>query len=119
MYKKIEVSRLSAGSVYKMLAIGTLCSIVPFSTLMGLFALFGSDTLSWNDQPVTGISGLLAGPFIGAFIGGCLVALWGSACVLGLWIYSKFFRYRIAVDEVSTENFAGSQSGQTASLRRV
>lgn len=104
MYKKIDISRLSAGSVYKLLAIGSLCSIVPFCTLMGLFALFGYDTLSWNDQPVTGISGLLAGPFIGAFIGGCFVALWGSACVLGLWIYSKFFSYTIAVQEVQADS---------------
>ncbi len=40
MYKKIEISRLSAGSVYELLAIGSFCSIVPFCTLMGLFALF-------------------------------------------------------------------------------
>ena len=104
MYKKIEVSRLSAGSVYKLLAIGTLCSIVPFCTLMGVFALFGSHTLSWNDQPVTGISGLLAGPFIGAFVGGCFVALWGSAVVLGLWIYSKLFSYTITVREVQADS---------------
>lgn len=38
MYKKIDISRLSAGSVYKLLAIGSLCSIVPFCTLMGLHA---------------------------------------------------------------------------------
>lgn len=119
MYKKIEVWRLSVGSIYKLLAIGTLFSIVPFCTLMGLFSLFGSHTLFWNDQPVTGISGLLAGPFIGAFIGGCFVALWGSACVLGLWVCSKFFSYTIAVHEVDAESFAGSRSDQTASRRRV
>lgn len=103
MYKKIEISRLSAGSVYKLLAIGALCSFIPFCTLMGVFALFGSHTLSWNDQPVTGIPGLLAGPFIGAFIGGCGVALWGSICVLGLWAYSKFFSYTITVQEVHAD----------------
>ena len=104
MYRKIEVLRLSAGSIYKLLAIGTLCSIVPFCALMGVFSLFGSHTLSWNDQPVTGISGLLAGPFIGAFIGGCFVALWGSVCVLGLWVYSKFFSYTITVQEVQADS---------------
>jgi len=104
MYKKIEVSRLSAGSVYKLLAIGTLCSMVPFCTLMGVLALFGSHTLSWNDEPVTGMSGLLAGPFIGAFIGGCVAALWGSVCALGLWIYSRFFSYTIAVREAQVDS---------------
>ena len=104
MYKKIEVSRLSAGSVYKLLAIGTLCAMVPFCTLMGVLALFGSHTLAWNDEPVTGLSGLLAGPFIGAFIGGCAAALWGSVCVLGLWVYSRFFSYTITVREVQADS---------------
>lgn len=106
MFKRIEVWRLSAGSVYKLLSIGTFFSVVPFCTLMGLFALFGAGTLSWNDEPVTGISGLLAGPFIGAFISGLFVAIWGSGCVLGLWIYSRFFSITIAVQEVQ----AGSRS---------
>jgi hypothetical protein len=44
--QKVELLRLSAGSVYKLLAIATLCSIVPLCTLMGLFSLFGSHTLS-------------------------------------------------------------------------
>src|ERR1700743_3214231 len=99
MFKKIEVVRLSAGSVYKMFAIGTFSCVVPFCTVMGFFALFGANTLAWNSHPITGFSGLLAGPFIGAFIGGCFVALWGSACVLGLWIYTKFFSFTIAVLE--------------------
>jgi hypothetical protein len=110
MYKKIEISHLSAGSVYKLLAIGTLCSIVPFCTLMGVLALSGSHTLSWNDQPVTGISGLLAGPFIGAFIGGCFVALWGTVVVLGLWIYSKLFSYTIAVHEVPADSCSNAHN---------
>jgi hypothetical protein len=114
MYKKIEVLRLSVGSVYKLLAIGTLCSIVPFCTLMGVIALFGSHTLSWNDQPVTGISGLIAGPFIGAFIGGCFVAFWGSACVLGLWIYSRFFSYTITVQEVQADSRSHARNASQA-----
>lgn len=119
MFKRIEVWRLSAGSVYKLLAIGTFCCVVPLCTLMGLFALFGAGTLSWNDQPVTGISGLLAGPFIGAFIGGCFVALWGSGCVLGLWIYSKFFSFTIALQEANATESIGSRLGQDSSQQKV
>lgn len=107
MFKKIEVARLSTGTAYKLFAIGTFCSIVPLCTLLGFFALFGLHTLAWNGQPVTGLSGLLAGPLIGAFIGACFIALWGTACVVGLWIYSCFFSFRIAVQEV---NVAGPGS---------
>ncbi len=100
MFKTIEVAGLSVGTVYKTVAIGTFCCIVPLCTLMGFFALFGANTLAWNGHPVTGVSGLFAGPLIGAFIAGCAVVLWGSACAIGLWIYSKFFSFTIAVREI-------------------
>lgn len=100
MFRKIEVARLSAGTVYKLFAIGTFCSIIPLCTVMGFFALFGLHTLAWNGQPVTGLSGLLAGPFIGAFIAAFFVALWGTACVVGLWIYSCFFSFNVTVQEI-------------------
>ena len=87
--------------------------------LMGLFALFGAGTLSWNDKPVTGISGLLAGPFIGVFIGGCFVALWGSMCVLGLWIYSRFFSFTIALQEAQAAESIGLRLGQDSLQQKV
>jgi len=99
MFKKIEVMRLSVGTVYKLFAIGTFCFVIPLCTLLGFFAMFGAHTLAWNGQPVTGPSGIVAGPFIGAFIGAMFVALWGTGCVVGLWIYSCFFSFTITVQE--------------------
>lgn len=101
MFKTIEVRRISAGSVYKLIAIGFLSSVIPFCTLPGIFSLFGADTLSWNGKPVSGISGLLASPFIGAFIGFVFIAICGSLCVLGQWVYCRFLTFTISIQEFS------------------
>jgi len=86
----LQVRKLSLGTVYKLTALGFLFSMVPFAVLMGLFAAFGAETLSWNDQPVTGLTGLIASPFIGLFIALLFSALLGTAMALGLWVYSWF-----------------------------
>lgn len=104
MFKFVEIYRLSAGSVFKLVAIGSFCSIIPLCMLFGVFALFGAHTLSWNGQPVTGVSALLAAPFIGAFIGGIFAVFFGSMCALGLWIYSRFLTLTISIQEFSVED---------------
>lgn len=90
MFNEITVRRLSAGSTFKLVAIGLLATFVPFSTLMGCFAFFGADTLTWNKEQIHGITGLLVSPFIGLFIALLFTLFAGSAMAFGLWLYSKF-----------------------------
>jgi hypothetical protein len=90
MSEKIEIKRLSTGTIFKVLLIGGAFSIVPFSLVMGILSLFGASTVTWNDQPLTGFSGLIAAPFIGAFITLVISGLFGLFMAAGLWVYSKF-----------------------------
>jgi hypothetical protein len=101
MFKIVEIRRISTGSIYKLFAIGFLCSLLPLCMLMGLCSVFGAGTVSWNGSPVTGIAGLFASPFIGAFLCAIFVAVYGSLCALGLWIYSRFLTFTIAIQEFS------------------
>jgi hypothetical protein len=101
MFKVTEIYRLSTGSVFKLVTIGTLCSIIPLCLLFGVFAMFGAHTLSWNGQPVTGFTAILAAPFIGAFISALFIAFYGSMCAFGLWAYSRFMTLTIAIKEFS------------------
>ena len=95
--RTLNVRRLSTGSVFKLFAVGTLCSFVPFSVLMGVLALFGLKTLTWNHEQLFGVKALLMGPVIGALISGIMTLILGGFVALGLWLYSK----------VSTDGLAG------------
>lgn len=90
MFTRISLDRLYVGSVYKVVFIGLACFFVPLTLVFGLLALFGADMVFWNGQAIRGISGLLLSPVIGAMVVGFLSIFLGTACVVGLWLYSKF-----------------------------
>lgn len=106
MFKELAVQRLSLGTVYKLLAIGMTAFLVPFSLLMGIFAYFGAGTVTWNEQPLTGISGLLASPFLGLFGSALFTAIMGTWLAIGLWIYSKIRPLTIKVRLIHGETDA-------------
>ena len=84
----VSISRLSAGSVFKLVGIGLLCSLLPFTMLMGCTAYFGLNSLLWNGQPLTGATALFAAPFIGLFLVAVFTMFLGTAISFGLWVYS-------------------------------
>jgi hypothetical protein len=65
--------------------------------LAGFFALFGASTVTWNQQPVTGVTGLLASLFIGLFIAAMFTMFLSSCMAFGLWLYSKFQPLKLLV----------------------
>lgn len=90
MFKEIEVQRVAMGTLFKLAGLGLLLTLVPFGLLMGCFALFGASTVHWNQQSVTGVSGLLLSPLIGLLLAALFTMFLGSCMSLGLWIYSRF-----------------------------
>lgn len=90
MFNEISVQRLSAGTTFKLVAIGMLVTFIPFSVLMGCFALFGANTLTWNNENIYGITAVVVSPFIGLLIALGFTLFLGSAMAFGLWVYSKF-----------------------------
>ena len=90
MSDKIVVRRLRGGTLFKLIFIGNLAFFLAFSLLMGVFALFGASTVTWNEQPLTGLPALISSPFIGLFIALFFSAFGWLAMFNGLWIYSRF-----------------------------
>ena len=90
MFNEITIQRISAGTTFKMVAIGMLITFVPFTVLMGFFALFGANTISWNNENIHGVNAILASPFIGLLIALIFTLILGSAMAFGLWVYSNF-----------------------------
>ena len=86
--ESMDIKKLSAGTIYKLICIGSLVGLFPICLLFGIMGFFGMDTITWNDQPVTGISAIFVGPLIGVFISLIFTALFGSITALGLWLYS-------------------------------
>ena len=86
--QELVVARLSAGSIFKIVGIGLLCSLLPFTVAMGCTAYFGFNTLSWNNEPATGTAAIFAAPFIGLFLVAIFTMFMGCAITLGLWLYS-------------------------------
>jgi hypothetical protein len=86
--QKITILRLSTSSVFKLIWWGFVCSMIPLALVAGLLAMFGAETLTWNDKPATGISGLILGPLIGLFVAGIFTAVIGAFISAGLWICS-------------------------------
>ena len=90
MFETTKIRRFSFGTVYKILAIASGCSMVPLSLIMGLFAFFGAETIVWNGQHLTGLMGLIASPFVGIMLALIFTGFLGTLFACGLWLYSKF-----------------------------
>lgn len=88
--KQVEVKKVSAGTVYKLFAIGLTVGFLPLFLLFGVLGAFGMEALTWNEQPVTGIKAIFVGPLMALFMSLMFTAIIGSVCALGLWIFSFF-----------------------------
>ncbi|MDY0194826.1 MAG: hypothetical protein WC253_03930 [Sulfurovaceae bacterium] len=99
MSKIITIRKLSTGTIFKLIAIGNLCSIILFSLLMGIFAFFGMETVYWNNKQLVGLEGLIASPLIGLFISLISTVFSGILVSFGLWVFSKFRTIEIDIKE--------------------
>jgi hypothetical protein len=73
-----------------LVAISAFCSPPPFGFLMGIFALFGFNTVHYIGEPVVGIQGLITGIVGGIFLAGLITGFAATFGFFGLIIYSKF-----------------------------
>jgi hypothetical protein len=88
--KTLDVDRIRGASVIKLILLGSTTSWILVTSVCGVAALFGAEVIQWNGQYVTGMKGLIASPFIGAFVG-ILFGLFSAAFTyLGLRFYSLF-----------------------------
>jgi hypothetical protein len=99
----MEIRKIRASSIYKLLLCGLLVACIPLGLLFGIAGFFGADTVKWNDQPVHGAAALWAGPALLAFIALVLTGFLGTLTSLGLWLLSRFRTLSIRV-VVATPN---------------
>ena len=77
--QEVLIRRISVGTVFKLVGVGLMFSLLPFTILMGCGAALGLNTLNWNNQPLTGWVALVASPFIGLFLVAMFTMFLGTA----------------------------------------
>ncbi len=71
-----------------------------FSFAMGVFALFGGETVTWNDVHYTGIAGLLISIPIGIFLAIWFTLFMWLVGIFGMWVNSKIYGLSITFREL-------------------
>ena len=85
---EVVAQKISKKSLFKLLATGLSLGFLVFFSICGVAAIFGAETVHWNEEPITGLNGLITAllmwPFFSLFFTGFI---W-LVTVFGLWIYS-------------------------------
>lgn len=90
MTQTIQIKRLRGASIFKLCILGNCIGFMLLSMVLSIPAFFGSDVLKWNETYLTGVLALIAGPFLGAFIGGLCGLFSGVFMYVGLRVYALF-----------------------------
>ena len=97
--KTIESKGLSAGSLYKLLFIGLLTPLFIFGLGCGIASYFGYSTVSFNDQHVYGLKGLLTGCVIGIMLPIMMAAFLWCLTAFGIWVWTRFKKINLTLKE--------------------
>lgn len=95
MSTPLTLHRLSTGSIYKLVFIGLMASMLPLGLLMGVLAWIGFDTVNWQGMPVSGPAGVLVGVMAGLWVALTFTLVMGSLMALGLRLYARFRPLRL------------------------
>ena len=101
---EVSAKNISKKSLFKLLFQSIGYGLIVFSFLMGIFSLFGFETVKWNGEAITGISGLISSIPIGLFLGLLFTCFMWLLGVLGLWVNSFFNGVTITFKNVKNED---------------
>ncbi len=87
--RTVPLACLSMGSVMKLLFIANVMVWGLFGLGIGIAALFGADTVTWNKEPVRGLTGFLGAQAIAAILCFLGTAVTGLLATLGIRLYGR------------------------------
>ena len=111
----IEIRKVKAASIYKLLFVGLVVVFMPLGLLCGTAGLFGADTVKWNNQPIHGVAALFVGSALPLFVALFFAGFLGTLTNLGLWLLSHFHTISIRVILAQPKAPEGHCTGETAS----
>ena len=84
----ITAKKISKGSVFKIYFLGIAGGFfIPF-LIFGISAIFGAETVRWQDGFVTGFMGFVAAMIMWPFFSFFFAAFMWLISIFGLWLYS-------------------------------
>ena len=100
---EVTLKKISKSSLFELLATGLFTGFFVVFTVFGVAALFGADTVKWNDVPVRGFSGLLLSWALWLVFSFLFTVFSWLVCILGLWL--------VSFNQNFTFNFKGEVGG--------
>lgn len=89
----VNLRRIKASAIYKLLFIGLGITMLLFSFISGLMVFFGYDTVKWGHNAINGFLAIPAALLIGLI----MTIFVGTLTCLGLWIYNRFYPLQVKV----------------------
>ena len=99
--RTIEIRKITAGTVYKLVSVGMLFAALPVGLPMGIMGAFGYDVILLNGEYVYGITAFITAPVLACLMSQVFTLFFGTFICLGLWIYSRIKRMNIRIVEDS------------------
>lgn len=100
-HAQLTIGRLSTGSIFKLWFLGTSAAHLVYGVGIGVAALFGSNTVRWGSEPITGIWGLLLALGIAIFSTVVCSVFFGACSLIPLYFYSKKWPIRLTARRVT------------------
>ena len=88
MTQSLTIRHLTTGTVFKLVAIGSVFSLVPFFLMLGVLSAMGNGSMQWNGQALVGMKALLLSPVLGLVAALLATLFFGTLLSLGLWLFS-------------------------------
>ena len=100
---EVTAQKISKKSLFKLLFIGFFIGLGSFAIICGIAALFGAETVTWNDEVRTGIEGLLYGLLLAPTLAILFTVLTWLPLVFGLWVYSFIRPIKITFKDLKNQ----------------
>ena len=95
----VEAKKISKASLFKLMLTGASIGLFLLFLLFGIAALYGYETVSFNDKYVTGVWGLIVALLMWPIFSLIFTCFGWTIITFGLWIYSFFRVLRVAFRE--------------------
>src|SRR5262249_45608425 len=110
IHKSVTIRQFTAGTLFKILAIGCYGCMAYMGVFFGILAFFGAHTVRWNSEFVTGPNGFLMSLVISFALATVLTFIGWIGFSMTFWLFSLFSNLQINYLPVHEPVNVGSES---------